>query len=167
MYVFEFTNKNIKIYNKKTKKLIIEPIPSKIIVDNQIYDFVKLNRILSKIVNKYKLINSFFRIKIKIIIFEILSPSNLFLFKNVFNNIANLDVEVVNIAQYFEDNTIFISGNRFYYQERSLKKLNNQYSYYLVGNSEKLDENINYLENIFKIRIFTYENNNTIIYEKV
>lgn len=167
MYVFEFTDKSIKIFNKKNNTLIIEPIPPNIIINNLVYDYVKLNSLLSKIFNKYKLISSFFKIKIKVIIFEMMSPSNIFLFKNAFNNITNLNVELINITSYFEDNTIFISGNKFYYNEKPLKKLNNKQKYYLVGNSNEINEVKQTLEKNYKINILIYENNNTIIYEKV
>lgn len=167
MYVFEFTDKSIKIFNKKNNMLIIEPIPPNIIINNLVYDYVKLNSLLSRIFYKYKLISSFFKIKIKVIIFEMMSPSNIFLFKNAFNNITNLNVEIVNITRYFEDNTIFISGNKFYYNEKPLKKLENKQEYYLVGNSNQINEIKQKLEKNYKINILIYENNNTIIYEKV
>lgn len=167
MYVFEFTDKSIKIFNKKNNMLIIEPIPPNIIINNLVYDYVKLNSLLSRIFYKYKLISSFFKIKIKVIIFEMMSPSNIFLFKNAFNNITNLNVEIVNITRYFKDNTIFISGNKFYYNEKPLKKLENKQEYYLVGNSNQINEIKQKLENNYKINILIYENNNTIIYEKV
>ena len=61
-FIFELTDDYINIYNKKTKELISVSINSNIIVKNRIYDYLKLVQILNDIVNKYKVINSIFKI---------------------------------------------------------------------------------------------------------
>ena len=70
MFTFELTDNYILIYNHKTKEIIKEEIPYNIISNNKIYDYLKLNKIIIDIINKYKLLNSLFKTKINILIFE-------------------------------------------------------------------------------------------------
>ena len=51
MYIFEFTDEEIKIFNKKKNILIKEKISSNIIVNNKLYDYLKLYNILLNIIN--------------------------------------------------------------------------------------------------------------------
>ena len=71
MFTFELTDNYILIYNHKTKEIIKEEIPYNIISNNKIYDYLKLNKIIIDIINKYKLLNSLFKTKINILIFDI------------------------------------------------------------------------------------------------
>ena len=166
MYIFEFTDKEIKIYNQKKKVLIKEIIQDKIIVENKIYDYLKLVNELNKIVNKYKIVNTLFRIKVKILLFEKMSPSEIYLYKNVFKNIANVMVEVVNVYKYFDYNYIFVSGDIIYFENKVLKTLKKD-KYVLVGNSNNYEDIRYKLEKKYKIKVFEFENSQTIIYEKV
>ena len=166
MYIFEFTDEYIKLYNKKNNLLIKEPIPLNIIVNNKIYDYLKLINILNKIVNKYKVINSLFRIKIKILIFEKLTPSEYYLFKNTFKFTTNIIVELINVNKYFKNNYLIISGNLVYSNNKVLKKLYSK-EYILIGNSDNFDLIKKNIENKYKVNLLEYENSDTIIYEKI
>ena len=55
MFTFELTDNYILIYNHKTKEIIKEEISYNIISNNEIYDYLKLNKIIIDIINKYKL----------------------------------------------------------------------------------------------------------------
>lgn len=166
MYIFEFTDKEIKIYNQKKKVLIKEMIPEKIIVDNKIYDYLKLVQVLNKIVSKYKIINTLFRINVKLLLFERMTPSEIYLYKSAFKSVSNIVVEVINVYRYFDSNYLFISGNIIYYDNKPLKYLKKG-EYVLVGNSNDYDSIRLKLVKRFKINILEYENSDTIIYEKV
>ncbi len=166
MFIFEFTDKEIIIYNKKKKSLIKELIPENIIVNNRVYDYLKLVNIINKIVNKYKVNNTLFRVNINILVFERLSPSNIYLLKNAFKSISNFKVEIINVSRYFDNNYIFISGDIIYYDNKVLKNIKNG-SYILIGNSDHFQEYKKSLEKRYKIDILEYENSNTIIYEKI
>ena len=65
MYTLELTDNYILIFNHKTNILSKEEIPCNIIINNKIYDFLKLNNIMYDIINKYKILNSLFKVKIK------------------------------------------------------------------------------------------------------
>ena len=166
MYIFEFTDKEIRIYNKKKNQLYIETIPPNLIVNNKIYDYLQLVNLFTKILNKYKILNSIFRIKIKILIFENMSPSDIYLFKNLFKVISNVSIEIISVYSYFNDKTIFISGDKIYYKNKLLKNIE-EGIFTLVGISEDFELVKERLEKKHKIKIFEYENNDTIIYEKV
>ena len=64
MYTLELTDNYILIFNHKTNILSKEEIPCNIIINNKIYDFLKLNKIMYDIINKYKI---FYRCVIKLI----------------------------------------------------------------------------------------------------
>ncbi len=166
MYTFEFTDKEIKIYKTKKKILIKEMIPEKIIVNNKIYDYLKLVSILNKILVKYKIVNTLFRIHVKVLVFEKMSPSEIYLFKNAFKSITNAVVEIINVYRYFDSNYIFISGETLYYGNKKLDNLKKG-EYVLVGNSDNYENVRDYLIKKYKVKILEYENSNTIIYEKV
>jgi len=166
MYIFEFTDASIKIYNSKSKKLIKEDIPLGVIKDNKIYDYLKLLSILNKIVNKHKLINSLFRVKVKILIFEKMSPSEIYLFKYSFKFTSNVVTEIVNVSKLFKGNYLLVSGNIVYMNNKVLKKLK-KCDYILIGNSDSFEDIKNSLEKKYQVRILEYENSDTIIYEKV
>ena len=166
MYIFEFTDKEIKIYNQKKKTLIKEMIPEKIIVQNKIYDYLKLISVLSKIVNKHKIINTLFRVHVKLLLFEKMSPSEVYLCKSAFKSISNIAVDVVNVYRYFDNNYLFVSGDVIYFENKPLEKLKKG-EYILVGNGNNYDELRQRLIKKYKISILEYENSDTIIYEKV
>ena len=166
MYLFEFTDRKINIYNLKKKILIEEAISPNIIKDNKVYDYLKLVSSLNKIVNKHNLINSLFRIKFKILIFERLSPSEIYLFKNLFNFTSNIIVEIVNVGKIFNENYIILSGDLIYYENRILKKIKKG-EYILIGNSDNFNIIKNKLEKKYKIDCLEYENSRTYIYENV
>ncbi len=166
MFIFEFTDKEIKLYNQKKNILIKEIIPEKVILNNKIYDYLKLVNILGKIVNKYKIINTLFKVNVKVLLFEKVSPSEIYLYKNAFKSISNIGVEIINVYRYFDINYLFISGNIIYYDNKPLKNLKKG-EYVLVGNSNDYDEIRNYLVKKYKINLLEYENSDTIIYEKV
>lgn len=166
MYIFEFTDKEIIIYNQKKKLLIKEIIPDKIIVNNKIYDYLKLINILNKIVNKYKVVNTLFRVNVKILLFEKMSPSEIYLYKNLFKNISNVIVEVINVYRYFDENYLFVSGDIIYFDNKPLKLLKKG-KYVLVGNSNDYEIIRKKLMKKYKIEVFEFENSQTIIYEKV
>ena len=80
MFTFELTDNYILIYNNKTKEIIKEEIPYNIISNNKIYDYLKLNKIIIDIINKYKLLNSLFKTKInmKILIVKYSTKSSVY-----------------------------------------------------------------------------------------
>jgi len=166
MYIFEFTDEEIKIFNKKKNILIKEKIPSNIIVNNKLYDYLKLYNILLNIINKYKLNNHLFKINIKVLIFEEISPSEIYLYKLLFKELSNYKVSIIYIKDYFPSNTIFISGKELYYHNKKLDKLKKD-KYILVGNSDNFKDLKPSLENKYNITLLEYEKCNTIIYEKV
>lgn len=166
MYVFELTDKEIKIYNQKKKILIKEIIPERIIVDNKIYDYLKFVNVLNKILNKYNIINTLFKVHVKLLLFEKLTPSEVYLCKNAFKSISNVSVDVINIYRYFDDNYLFVSGNILYFENKPLKVLKKG-EYILVGNSSDYNEIREQLINKYKIKLLEYENSDMIIYEKV
>ncbi len=166
MYVFEFTDKKIIIYDKKKSRLYEEIIPDNIFINNRLYDYKKFVLLLKNIVNKNKVINSIFRIKVKILLFEEISPSEIYLLEKSFLDIGNFNVSFVNVSRYFEDNYIFISGNNFYFHGKLLNRLVRG-KYILVGYSSDYANIKNKLVRKYKIELFEYENSNTIIYEKV
>lgn len=166
MYIFEFTDKEIKIYNQKKKILIKEMIPEKIIVDNKIYDYLKLVNILNKTLNKYKIINTLFRVHVKLLLFEKMTPSEIYLCKSAFKNISNIAVDVVNVYRYFDNNYLFVSGDIIYFENKPLKTLKKR-EYVLVGNSNDYDDIREKLIKKYKINLLEYENSDMIIYEKV
>ena len=166
MYIFELTDNAVKIYNQKKKTLIIENIPENIIKNNKVYDYLKLVTVLNRIVNKYKIINSLFRIKVKLIVFERLSPSEVYLYNNAFKSVSNIFVEIIDVNRFFNGNFIFISGEIIYYDNKKLKNLKRG-DYILVGNSNNYDKLKNDLIKKYKVNILEYENSNTFLYEKV
>ena len=165
MYVFEFTDNEIKIFNKKTKKLVIEKIPKDIIKNNKIYDFLKLTDKLNKIVYNYKIINTFFRIKIIILVFESITPTEEYLFKSLFVSFSNADVQLININNIFDNRHLFISGDNLYYNNKKIERISKG-EYILIGNYDKYSSLKKKIEKN-NITLLEYENSNTIIYEKV
>ncbi len=97
MFTFELTDNYILIYNHKTKEIIKEEIPYNIISNNKIYDYLKLNKIIIDIINKYKLLNSLFKTKINILIFENKTPTEIYLLKNLFKNLSNINMNKINV----------------------------------------------------------------------
>ena len=95
MFTFELTDNYILIYNHKTKEIIKEEIPYNIISNNKIYDYLKLNKIIIDIINKYKLLNSLFKTKINILIFENKTPTEIYLLKNLFKNLSNININLM------------------------------------------------------------------------
>ena len=166
MYIFEFTDKEIKIYNQKKKCLIKEPIPERVIVNNKIYDYLKLVGVLNKIVNKYKVINTLFRIRVKLLLFEKMTPSELYLCKSAFKSVSNIAVDIINVYRYFDSNYLFVSGNIIYFENKPLKLLKKG-EYVLVGNADNYKEIRTKLIKKYKVNILEYENSDMIIYEKV
>lgn len=165
-FVFEFTDNYINIYNKNKMILNTIPIKSNIIVDNKIYDYLKLINIIKDIVNKYKVINNIFKTKIIILNFEEYSPSENYLRRKLFKSIMNVDAKIVNIYELFDDKHIFISGNIIYYKGKSkitLKKDN----YIIVGNSINYNLIKEEIIKKYKINLLEYENSNTILYENI
>ena len=167
MYIFEFTDNYIKIYNPKKKILIKEILPCNIIENNKVYDYLKLVVILNKIVNKYKLMNRLLRVKIKILVFEKLSPSEMYLLRNLFRFTSNVITEIVSVNMLFKGNYLFVSGNIVYVNNEPIKGIKKNDSYILIGNSENFELIKNELEKKYKVSILEYENSDKIIYEKV
>ena len=166
MYIFDFTDNYIKIYNPKNKKLIKEPIEQGVIKNNKIYDYLKLVSILNKVLYKHRLVNSLFRVKVKILIYEKMSPSEIYLFKNLFRFTSNVITEIVNVNRYFKGNYLLVSDNIVYENNKVLKKLKDN-DYILVGNSDNFEEIKLFIEKKYKVNILEYENSDTIIYERV
>lgn len=165
-FIFEFTDNYINIYNKKTGELLNVAINSNIIVDNKIYDYLKLVNLLNEIVNKYKIINSIFKTKIIILNFEEVFPSEMFLRKNLFKKIINVNAKIINAYEILDDRHIFISGNVSYYKGKVVDKLNKK-CYIVVGDSSTKDKIKNSLIKKYKIKLLEYENSNTILYESI
>lgn len=166
MYTIELTDEYILIYNTKTKELIKEEIPYNIIKDNQIYDFIRLNKILSKIVEKHKMLNSLFKTKINILLFSKKSPSEIYLVKNLLNSFSNINLEIIYPSKYFDNNHIFISGKNLYYNNKKVETLI-QNEYILIGYNEDYEKLQNNINKNYNIKIYKYENSKTIIFEKI
>ena len=127
MFTFELTDNYILIYNHKTKEIIKEEIPYNIISNNKIYDYLKLNKIIIDIINKYKLLNSLFKTKINILIFENKTPTEIYLLKNLFKNLSNININLIHVSSLFDNKHLFISGNKLYYQDKKVERLNNNF----------------------------------------
>lgn len=165
--IFELTDNYILIYNKKKKILKIENIPANIIKDNKIYDFQKLLIIMNKIFVKNKLNDSFFKTKIYVLIYEKLSPSEIFLIKSLFKNMNISYIKIVHASSILQNNIIFISGNNLYYKDQKLIFLKPKDNYILVGYNNNLNKIKEELIKKYKINILEYENSNTILFEKI
>lgn len=168
IFVLEFTDEKITLFNKKRKKIIEEEIPNNLIVKNKIYDFVKLEDTIYKIINKNNIIKNFFKTEIKILVYEKITPAEEYLYKKLFDSISNVNVKLVFVNNLLDgDNHIFVCGKEIYYQQNILKELvNRDNEYILVGNSDKLELIKDKLIKRFKINILLYENSNTILFEK-
>lgn len=163
--IIELNDEYINIYNKKNKKIYIEKIPPKIIINNKIYDYLQLTKILEIIFNKHNFFNSFFKTKITIILFEKPSPSEIYLINNLFKNISNVILKIKFVNDFFESNHLIISGNIIYNNNKPIKRLNKNQNYILIGYYNDYECLISKLEKKYKINILFYENSNTIIYE--
>lgn len=166
MFIFEFTDEYIIIYNKKTKKIQKEEIPNNVIKKNKIYDFKKLLIIINKLVDKYQVINNLFKTKLYILTFFKSSPVDIYLYEQLFKNISNINLKIVNAKSLIDEKVILISGNYLYLNNEiiEINQIPNE-QYILVGNSphfnalkEKLNKTLN---------LYEYENSDTILYETV
>lgn len=166
MYIIELTDTKILIFNKRKRVLIIENIPSNIIVNNKIYDFIKLERIIKSIFSKNNLLNSLFKIKVNILIFEKLTPSETYLVKKIFDNISDINLEIIHPYTLFENNYLFVSGNKLYYKDKQISKIPKGI-YYLVGYSNDYERIMEKLEKEYNIEVYKYENSDYYIYEKI
>lgn len=166
MYIFELTDNYILIYNCRDKSLIREDIPLNIIRDNKIYDFLRLNGIIRFIVNKYKLLNSLFRVKIRVLLFERLSPSDVYLFRNIFRGISNVDVDIVHPFKFFDSSHILISGDRLYCCDRILNDVSSS-CVVLVGYSDNYDGVLDFVASKYGVKALRYENSKYLIFDKI
>ena len=166
MYTLELTDNYILIFNHKTNILSKEEIPCNIIINNKIYDFLKLNNIMYDIINKYKILNSLFKVKINILLFEKSSQSEIYLIKNLFKNISNLTVEIIHPCTYFDNNHLLTSGGKLYYQDKKVDKLLNK-DYILVGYNEDYQKLKSQILKKNNCKILEYENSYRTIFDKV
>lgn len=166
MYTLELTDEYILIYNNKTKTLIKETIPYNIIKNNQIYDFIRLNKLLSKIIEKNKILNSFFKIKIRILIFEKKSPSEIYLVNKLFNSFLNINLELIYPSKYFDNNHILVSGKVLYLNNKILKNLKER-EYIIIGYNEDYEKLQNNISKNYNILTYKYENSVSIIFDKI
>lgn len=166
MYTLELTDNYILIYNHKTKKILKEDLQTNIIVNNKIYDFIKLNRKIMEIINKYNLLNSFFKTKFNILVYEKLTPTEAYLLKNIFKTISNINVNLIHVNNLFDNNHLFISGNVLYYNDKRVDKLSKK-EYKLVGYNSNYFNLKERITNKYNIKILSYENSNTLIFDKV
>lgn len=164
MYTLELTDNSIIFYNQKTKKLIIEDIPSNVIVNNKIYNFEKLKKILKNIINKQNILNSFFKVKIKILIFEKYTPSDKYLALNLFKDFSNIKPTLIYPLNNYDKKHILISGNKTYHINKD--KLIPKEEYILIGYTKNPDTLFK-IEEELNIKLIKYENSNTIIYEQI
>lgn len=166
--VIEFTDDKIFIYNKKTKKVIEENILPMIVVNNKIYDYLKLKKILSRIVYKYRLVNGFFKTCFDVVLFEKITPSEEYLYNNLFD--GSIKVNLVMASSLLDENVhIMISGNLLYYKEEVLRKIISNKDYILVGNADKYkyDTLEKWLQKKYDVNILKYENSQSLIYSLV
>lgn len=166
MYALELTDKYILLYNSKTKTITKEPIPYNVIKDNKIYDIQRLKKIIIKIIDKYKLLNTLFKINIKILIFEKITPSEIYLVKNILKNFSNINIEIVHPSIYFDQTHLLISGDKIYNNNKEIKEYNKE-EYILVGYNEKYNEKISEISSQNKIKIYKYENSKQLIFDKI
>lgn len=165
MYIIELTDKYIIIYDKKNKKIYKEAIPYNVIVNNKIYDFIKLNKILYNIFIKHNYLSHIFKIKVNILSFEKITPSEKYLIKNLLNNLSNINIDIVYPSELFDDNHILISGNKLYLNNKEL--INPKNKEYIIAGYNTTDEIINKIELEYNIKLLKYENSTKTIYEKV
>ncbi len=168
--LIEFTDDKIFIYNKKKNIVIVENILPMIIVNNKIYDYLKLKRILRKIVYKYKLVNNFFKTKFNVLLFEKITPSEEYLYINLFDEAVNVKVNLLMVSSLLDDERhIMISGDILYYKSEVLRKLVSNRDYILVGNADISRYNTleKWLEKKYNVNILKYENSENIIYSLV
>lgn len=166
MYTLELTDNYILIYNHKTKKLLKEELQSNIIVNNKIYDYLKLNKKILEIINKYNLLNSFFKTKFNILVFEKLTPTEAYLLKTIFKSISNINVNLIHVNNLFDINHLFISGNILYFNDNRIDKLTKK-EYKLVGYNPNYSNLKETISNKYNIKILSYENSSILIFDKV
>ena len=166
MFTFELTDNYILIYNHKTKEIIKEEIPYNIISNNKIYDYLKLNKIIIDIINKYKLLNSLFKTNINILIFENKTPTEIYLLKNLFKNLSNININLIHVSSLFDNKHLFISGNKLYYQDKKVERLNNN-EYILVGYNENYPKLKEKIYQKYNIKLLQYEDSYRKIFDKV
>lgn len=161
LFLFEFTDNYIIIYDKKQSKIIKEDIDQEIIVNNKIYDFKKLQILINRIVEKNKIINNIFKTNITFLLFEKMNPSEIYLYNHLFLNSTNINLQILYVNSLFKENIVLISGKKLYYNNHiiSKNKINNKWI--IVGYS------LNNYHDLFLNNLVTYENSDTIIYEKV
>ncbi len=103
-------------------------------------------------------------------LFEIVTPADEYLFSKLFSFISNVSLSLIYVSNLFKgDNHIFISGNILYYNNKALRNLIEKKEYILAGNSDikTYEKYRDYLVNVKKIKVLTYENSNMIIYESI
>lgn len=166
MYALELTDKYILLYNSKTNKLIKEPIPYNIIKDNKIYDIQRLNKTLLKIIDKHKVLNTFYKVNINILIYEKITPSESYIVKNILKNISNINLKIIHPSSYFDTTHLLISGEKIYNNNKEIKEYPKE-EYILVGYTENYDKIINEIKTKNKTEIYKYENSKQIIFDKI
>ena len=118
------------------------------------------------IINKYKILNSLFKVKINILLFEKSSPSEIYLIKNLFKNISNLTVEIIHPSTYFDSNHLLTSGGKLYYKDKKVDKLLNK-DYILVGYNEDYQNLKSQILKKNNCKILEYENSYRTIFDNV
>lgn len=166
MYALELTDKYILLYDLKTNKIIKEPIPYNIIKENKIYDIQRLKKIIINIIDKHKILNTLFKVTIKILIFEKISPSETYLVKNILKNYSNINIEIIHPSTYFDNNHLLISGNKIYNNNKEIKEYTKE-EYILIGYNDNYNKIINDITSNKKIKIYKYENSKQIIFDKI
>ena len=163
IYILEFTDNYINIYNSKKHELYTECIEKDIIKDNKIYDINKLILKTNKIVNKYKLINNIFKPYIYILSFDNISPTEEYLYHEAFKYFNNFFLRIINAFDIIKKaNTVIISGN-IAYLNKEIININT-----LKGKNRVVGFNYaKYIKDIDKNKFVEYENGNTILYTLV
>lgn len=165
-YILELTDNYINIYDAKKNKLFREEINPNIIVNNKIYDYLRLNRYIRLIALKYKIINNLFKSSIYILSFFEITPSEKYLIENLFKNIMDVSIKIIYPYYLFDKNHLFVSGKIVYYKNKVLdSKIKG--NYVIIGYSDNIKSIKSQLETKYPVNILEYENGKTMIYLKI
>lgn len=135
-------------------------MPDNIIVNNHIYDYVRLKKIVYNITSKNNLVSSLFKVKYNILYFDKLKPCEVYLYNSLFNFISNVSIKFIDAFSLFDSDTVIVSGKVPYYRGKWFNKKQGDFT--LVGAGFK-----SIMEKYVNCKFYVYENSETILYEKI
>ena len=135
-------------------------MPDNIIVNNHIYDYVRLKKIVYNITSKNNLVSSLFKVKYNILYFDKLKPCEVYLYNSLFDFISNVSIKFIDAFSLFDSDTVIVSGKVPYYRGKWFNKKQGDFT--LVGSGFK-----SIMEKYVNCKFYVYENSETILYEKI